>query len=72
VAGLDQLIDQARFTIDLDLRRRTYARVQRLLKDESPSIFLFHEFETLATARTVEYAARGDQWLWLFDAKRTR
>ncbi|HSF04515.1 MAG TPA: ABC transporter substrate-binding protein [Methylomirabilota bacterium] len=72
VDGLDQLIDQARFTIDLDLRRRTYAQIQRVLKEESPSIFLFHEFDTLVTARTVEYAARGDQWLWLFDAKPNR
>ncbi|MGH7308191.1 MAG: ABC transporter substrate-binding protein [Candidatus Rokuibacteriota bacterium] len=72
VDGLDQLIDQGRFTLDPDLRRRTYAQVQRLLKEESPSIFLFHEFDTLAIARTVEYAARGDQWLWLFDARLKR
>lgn len=69
VDGLDQLIDQARSTIDLDLRRRTYAQVQRLIKEESPSIFLFHEFDTLALARSVAYEARGDQWLWLFDAR---
>jgi peptide/nickel transport system substrate-binding protein len=69
VDGLDELIDQGRLTIDLGRRRQTYARVQRLLKEESPSIFLFHEFDTLAMARTLEYAARGDQWLWLFDAR---
>jgi peptide/nickel transport system substrate-binding protein len=69
VDGLDHLIDQGRSTIDPDARKRIYAHAQRLLKEESPSIFLFHELDTLATSRKVEYAARPDQWLWLFDAR---
>jgi peptide/nickel transport system substrate-binding protein len=69
VDELDHLIDRARSTIDPSVRLQTYARIQRLLKEESPSIFLFHQLDTLAVSRTVEYAARGDQWLWLFDAR---
>jgi peptide/nickel transport system substrate-binding protein len=69
IDGLDHLIDQARSTLDADLRKRTYAHILRLLKEECPSIFLFHEVDTLALSDRIDYAARSDQWLWLFDAK---
>ena len=47
-------------------------RVLRLLKEEAPSIYLFHQYDTLGISKKVEYAARGDEWLWLFDAKPKR
>jgi len=72
VEGLDQLIDQARSTVDQSVRKRTYAQITRLIKDESPSIFLFHQFDTLGISKQVAYQARGDEWLWLFDAKPKR
>jgi peptide/nickel transport system substrate-binding protein len=72
VDGLDPLIDQARSTVDQAVRKRTYTQIQRLLKEEAPSIFLFHQFDTLGISRQVQYAARGDEWLWLFDAKPKR
>ena len=33
---------------------------------------LFTQYDTLALSKRVEYAARGDEWLWLFDAKPKR
>jgi peptide/nickel transport system substrate-binding protein len=72
VEGLDPLIDQARSTLDSGRRKPTYSQIQRLIKEEAPSIFLFHQFDTLGIAKKVEYAARGDEWLWLFDAKPKR
>jgi peptide/nickel transport system substrate-binding protein len=72
VEGLDGLIDEARSTVDQGKRKRTYAQIQRLLKEEAPSLFLFHQYDTLGVSRRVEYAARGDEWLWLFDAKPKR
>jgi peptide/nickel transport system substrate-binding protein len=72
VEGLDGLIDQARSTVDQAARKRTYAQILRLLKEEAPSLFLFHQFDTLGISRKVDYAARGDEWLWLFDAKPKR
>ena len=72
VEGLDALIDQGKSTVDQAARRRTYTQIQRLLKEEAPSIFLFHQFDTLGVSKKVEYAARGDEWLWLFDAKPKR
>jgi peptide/nickel transport system substrate-binding protein len=72
VEGLDQLIDQARSTVDQNVRKRTYSQIIRLLKEESPSLFLFHQFDTLGVSKRVDYQARGDEWLWLFDAKPRR
>ncbi|MBI2206685.1 MAG: hypothetical protein HYU41_22850 [Candidatus Rokubacteria bacterium] len=69
VEGLDQLIDQGRSTVDQAARKRTYTQILKLLKEESPSIFLFHQFDNLGISKKVQYAARGDEWLWLYDAK---
>jgi peptide/nickel transport system substrate-binding protein len=69
VEGLDGLIDQARSTVDQASRKRTYTQILKLLKEEAPSIFLFHQFDTLGISKKVDYAARGDEWLWLYDAK---
>ena len=69
VSGLDDLIDEGRSTIDKGKRLATYAKIQRLLKEEAPSIFLFHQHDMLGIHKRVEYAARGDEWIWLYDAK---
>jgi peptide/nickel transport system substrate-binding protein len=72
VEGLDQLIDQARSTLDQPRRRQIYSQIQKMIKEEAPSIFLFYQYDTLGVSKKVEYAARGDEWLWLYDAKPKR
>jgi peptide/nickel transport system substrate-binding protein len=69
VPGLDGLIDEARSSVDPTRRKRTYSQVQRLLREEAPSIVLFTQHDILGVSKKVEYQARGDEWLWLFDAK---
>jgi peptide/nickel transport system substrate-binding protein len=69
VEGLDRLIDEGRSTVDVGARKRTYSQILRMLKEEAPSIFLFHQFDTLGVSKKVIYTARGDEWLWLYDAK---
>ena len=69
VEGLDGLIDEGRSTLDQSRRKSAYARIQRLIREEAPSIFLFTQYDTLGVSKKVEYTARGDEWLWLFDAK---
>jgi peptide/nickel transport system substrate-binding protein len=69
VPGLDDLIDEGRSTIDKGKRLATYAKIQRLLKEETPSVFLFHQHDMLGIHKRVEYAARGDEWIWLYDAR---
>lgn len=39
---VDKLLDQARATIDVDLRRDLYQRVYRLVRDDAPWIFLYN------------------------------
>jgi peptide/nickel transport system substrate-binding protein len=72
VEGLDKLIDEARSTVDQPRRKRVYSQIQKLIREEAPAIFLFTQYDTLAVSKRVEYAARGDEWLWLFDAKPKR
>jgi peptide/nickel transport system substrate-binding protein len=69
VPGLDELIDAGRSTVDKEKRLVTYAKIQRLLKEEAPSIFLFHQHDMLGINKRVEYAARGDEWIWIYDAR---
>jgi peptide/nickel transport system substrate-binding protein len=66
---LDDLIDEGRSTIDKEKRLATYAKIQRLLKEEAPSIFLFSQHDMLGIHKRVEYAARGDEWIWIYDAR---
>ena len=69
VPGLDQLIDEARSTLDSEKRLATYAKLQRLIKEEAPSIFLWHQYDMLGINKRVVYEARGDEWIWVYDAK---
>jgi len=67
--GLDKLIDEARSTVDQPKRKRLYSQIQHMIRDEAPSIFLWTQYDTLGISKKVQYAARPDEWLWLFDAK---
>jgi peptide/nickel transport system substrate-binding protein len=69
VEGLDRLIDEARSTVDQARRKRTYTQIQQMIREEAPSVFLWTQYDTLAISKKVQYAARPDEWLWLFDAK---
>lgn len=69
VEGLDKLIDEARSSVDQPKRKRVYAQIQQMMREEAPSIFLWTQYDTLAVSKKVQYAARGDEWLWLYDAK---
>ena len=69
IPGFDALIDQAQTTADPEQRRRLYARMQRILREEAPTIFLFAQHQTLVMSRRLDYVARPDEALWMFDAR---
>ena len=69
VEGLDKLIDEARSTIDQPRRKVIYSRIQKMIREEAPSVFLWTQNDTLGISKKVEYEARPDEWLWLFSAK---
>ncbi len=67
--GLDRLIDEGRSTVDQAKRKRLYSQIQHMIREEAPSIFLWTQYDNLGISKKVQYAARPDEWLWLFDAK---
>jgi peptide/nickel transport system substrate-binding protein len=69
VEGLDKLIDEARSSIDQAKRKRIYAEIQRIIREEAPSVFLYTQNDTLGISKKVAYEARPDEWLWLYAAK---
>jgi len=69
VEGLDKLIDEGRSSVDGPKRKRTYSQIQQMIREEAPSIYLFTQYDTLGISKKVQYAARPDEWLWLYDAK---
>jgi len=69
VEGLDKLIDEGRSTVDQAKRKRTYSQIQQMIREEAPAIYLWTQNDTLVISKKVQYAARGDEWLWLYDAK---
>jgi peptide/nickel transport system substrate-binding protein len=69
VEGLDKLIDEARSSIDQARRKRVYAEIQRIIREEAPSVFLYTQNDTLGVSKKVAYDARPDEWLWLYAAK---
>jgi peptide/nickel transport system substrate-binding protein len=66
------LIDEARSTVDREKRATAYTKIQRLIKEEAPSIFLYHQHDMLGISKRVAYEARGDEWIWVYDAKLRR
>jgi peptide/nickel transport system substrate-binding protein len=69
VEGLDKLIDEARSIIDPAKRKPIYSRIQQMIREEAPSVFLWTQNDTLGISKKVSYDARPDEWLWLFAAK---
>jgi peptide/nickel transport system substrate-binding protein len=39
---VDRLIDQGRFSFDQDVRKKAYDRIQEILKEEAPYVFLYY------------------------------
>ena len=69
VEGLDKLIDSARSILDGPKRKAIYSQIQKMIREEAPSVFLFTQHDTLGISRKVVYEARPDEWLWLYAAK---
>ncbi len=69
VEGLDKLIDEARSSVDQPKRKQIYSRIQTMIREEAPSVFLWTQNDTLGISKKVAYEARPDEWLWLFAAK---
>jgi len=63
------LVDQARSTMDPKKRLALYKQATALQREEAPVLFLFPQPATYATARTVEWRARADDWVHVWEMK---
>jgi ABC-type transport system substrate-binding protein len=55
--------------VDAPKRKQIYTRIQQMIREEAPSVFLFTQNDTLGISKKVSYEARPDEWLWLYAAK---
>ena len=69
VEGLDKLVDEARSIVDQPKRKQIYTRIQQMIREEAPSVFLWTQNDTLGISKKISYEARPDEWRWLYAAK---
>jgi len=65
--AFSSLLDQARATIDRAKRLALYKQATALMREEAPVLFLFPQPATYATANTIEWRARPDDWVRVWE-----
>jgi len=63
------LLDQARATTVPAKRAALYKQATAVMREEAPVLFLFPQPATYATANTVDWHARPDDWVRVWDMK---
>jgi len=63
------MLDQARATTVPAKRAALYKQATAVMREEAPVLFLFPQPATYATANTVEWRARPDDWVRVWDMK---
>lgn len=58
---IDDIIDQARATVDQNVRLKLYHEAAEILRDEAPVVFLHHLTEIYAVREGVNFIARPDE-----------
>jgi len=67
--AFSSLLDQARVTSDRAKRLALYKQATAVMREDAPALFLFPQPATYATANTVEWRARPDDWVRVWDMK---
>ncbi|HLH75054.1 MAG TPA: ABC transporter substrate-binding protein [Chloroflexota bacterium] len=62
-------LDEARSTMDEAKRLNLYKQATARMRDEAPVIFLFPQPATYATAKTIQWKARPDDWVSVWEMK---
>jgi peptide/nickel transport system substrate-binding protein len=68
-AEVDALIPQGSSTMSRFQREAIYLRIQEILAEERPAIFLYHMKNTYGVSRRVEYTPSQDGFLWMGKAR---
>lgn len=69
---VDAAIEAALAETDPERRRQAFTRVQRLVRDYAPWIFLWQQHDVYGVSRRLQWQPRVDQQLFMFDAKLTQ
>lgn len=64
----DQLIQQARGTLDAAKRKQLYSQVQQMVVDEAMDISLFAPYDIYGINKNLDYTPRADEVVYAYDA----
>src|SRR3546814_19515846 len=64
---VDELLQEARSTVDQEKRLALYKEVTEIMCEEPPHILLFFPQITYAKSAAVKWQARGDDWVRAMD-----
>lgn len=65
---MDELIEEAGTSLDQNSRLEIYSDLQRFVREQALALFLFQEVAVFGVSNRLNWTARGDQMIWLFDA----
>jgi peptide/nickel transport system substrate-binding protein len=68
-ADFSKLLDQARSTLDSNKRLDLYKQATAIMREDAPLIFLFPQPATYATSKKVQWSARPDDWVRVWDMR---
>ncbi|MCL4424139.1 MAG: ABC transporter substrate-binding protein [Firmicutes bacterium] len=66
---LDKLLDEARSTIDEQKRLADYHEAVKIINQDAAWLFLHQQRDIYGASKRIEWEARPDELLWLYDAK---
>ncbi len=66
---LDELLDVARETMDMDLRLERYNEIVGILSEEAPWIYLHQQMDVYGVSSRLDWNARPDESIHAFDAR---
>jgi peptide/nickel transport system substrate-binding protein len=64
---LDALLDQARATMDRQMRQKLYAEASQLMKEEIPCAFVYQQVDIYGISERLNWKPRPDERLFVFD-----
>jgi peptide/nickel transport system substrate-binding protein len=66
--AVDKLVEQAAASSNVEERAALYKRLQRILAEDRPQIFLYHQKEVYGMSRRLQWVAAPDSFLWMGNA----
>jgi peptide/nickel transport system substrate-binding protein len=65
----NDLITQARYTIDSEKRNALYAQAQKTMFDDSPALFMYNLTDIYGVDNWVKWEPRFDEMVWAYEMK---